>query len=443
MMVGLNSIRQLRNIGKGHTEFAMKIKDWDSNLKIRLAGEATFNIILWSFFPFLTMTFADSFGKGWTGALMMLSQALSVVANLFGGYCADRFGRKKMMIAASCGQAFGYGLFALASASFVDRPSLGFAGFAVASIASSFYYPASQAMVADVVPDEHRPGVFAVFYTATNIAVVVGPLIGSAFYLNYPSSVLGAASAICAVFALLLLRTLRETLPPDIASRIRERSSGPRYRILTNQLREYRVIVSDRVFLLFIVAGVLLSQTFMQLDLLFPLFLKETVPLATVFSWGDWSLKLTGEKLFGVIVSENGLLVALFTVAVTRWMVRFRDRYVFVGGALFYALGIWMFGQMSTFWGFTAAIAVFTLAELMSAGPHQAFVSRIAPDHMRGQYFAASSLRYTLGRTIAPLSVPLSAWIGFPMTFGLLAALAVLSAALYRLMFNRHERAGA
>ncbi|MGI8314525.1 hypothetical protein [Halobacillus mangrovi] len=34
-------------------------------------------------------------------------------------------------------------------------------------------------MVADVVPEKERADVFAVFYTSINIAVVIGPLIGS------------------------------------------------------------------------------------------------------------------------------------------------------------------------------------------------------------------------------------------------------------------------
>jgi hypothetical protein len=29
---------------------------------------------------------------------------------------------------------------------------------------------------------------------------------------------------------------------------------------------------------------------------------------------------------------------------------------------------------------------------------------------MRGQYFAAASLRFTIGKTIAPISIPLSVW---------------------------------
>ncbi|CAN7729659.1 MDR family MFS transporter [Paenibacillus sp. LjRoot56] len=418
----------------------MKMRDWDINLKIRLGGETAFNVIFWAFFPFLSIYFANSFGKGWTGILLVLSQALSVFGNLLGGYSADRFGRKRMMVIAALGQAVGYGIFALAASPWLAMPVMSFIGFSFASFCGSLYWPASQAMVADVVDEEHRSSVFAIFYTTANMAVVVGPLLGSLLYKDNPYLVLAAAAVVCVLLALMMSRRLHETLPKQLADRHRAQADTPWYHAIAVQLRDYKIIATDRVFLLFVIAGVLLSQTFMQLDLLFPVFLEETMPLTTIFSYHDWDLQLTGKQLFGLIVSENGLFVAIFTVIVTKWMLMYRDRYVFIGGALFYALGMVMFCQMSTFWGLTIAIAVFTLAELMSAGPQQAFVSRLAPDHIRGQYFAASSLRYTLGRTIAPLSIPISSWIGFTWTFILLAALAVLSAAIYNMMFNQYDK---
>ncbi|WP_435165235.1 MDR family MFS transporter [Paenibacillus glycanilyticus] len=417
----------------------MRIRDWDRNLKIRLLGETCFNVIFWVFYPYLSIYFAQSFGKSWTGILLILSQALSVLVNLFGGYFADRLGRKKVMVFAASGQAVGYGIFAFSATPWLDAPAIGFIGFGLASLCGTLYWPASQAMVADVVPEEHRSGVFAVFYTAVNMAVVIGPLIGATFFLDSPSIILFAACAVCLLVAVLLASFTRETLSADM---LKEKRSGsePWHKAVAAQLRDYKVIASDRVFLLFIIAGVLLAQTFMQLDLLFPVFLKETIDSTTILTYGNWSFQLSGEKLFGLIVSENGLFVALFTVAVTKWMLQFRDRFVFIGSALLYAAGIAMFGQMSTFWGLTAAIVVFTLAELMTAGPHQTFVSRLAPEHMRGQYFAASSLRFTIGRTLAPISIPLSEWIGYDGTFALLTLLAVLSAVIYYRMFNQFDK---
>lgn len=36
-------------------EIKMKWKDWDRNLKIRLFGEGTMNVLFWAFFPFMTI----------------------------------------------------------------------------------------------------------------------------------------------------------------------------------------------------------------------------------------------------------------------------------------------------------------------------------------------------------------------------------------------------
>lgn len=99
-----------------------------------------------------------------------------------------------------------------------------------------------------------------------------------------------------------------------------------------------------------------------------------------------------------------------------------------------------MFGLSSSVWFFIAAMAVFTFAELMTAGIQQSFVSKLAPDHMRGQYFAAASLRFTIARTIAPLSITLSLYAGYNWTFIILSLLALISAGLFYIMFERFEK---
>jgi DHA1 family multidrug resistance protein B-like MFS transporter len=100
-----------------------------------------------------------------------------------------------------------------------------------------------------------------------------------------------------------------------------------------------------------------------------------------------------------------------------------------------------LFSQAGSVWSLAGVMGVFTLAELMCVGPQQMFVTRIAPERMRGQYFAASSLRFTLGRTLAPLSIPLCGWIGFGWTFGLLALLAAAAAVVYKIMFDWYDDA--
>jgi MFS transporter, DHA1 family, multidrug resistance protein B len=413
----------------------MRIRDWDYNLKIRLFGEALMNITFWMFFPFLTIYFADAFGKEQAGLFLIISQVFSVLANLMGGYCADRFGRKTMMVLSAFGQGLAFIIFAFSNSPWLDLPILGFICFSFAGVFSAFYWPASQAMVADVVDEKDRSSVFAIFYTSINIAVVIGPILGAIFYVQYPFEVLLVAGIVCMLLSLLLAKQIRETAP--VFQTESNEASGKWYYAIIKQIQDYRIIMKDSTFLLFIIAGVLVAITFMQLDMIIPVYITDMVHHQEMIKLGDWSLSLNGEQAFGVILSENGLLVALFTISVTKWMGKYLERNVFILSSIIYGLSIITFGLSGSIWVFIVAMGLFTFAELMTAGIQQTFVSKIAPEHMRGQYFAAASLRYTIGRTIAPIAIPMSLWFGYPITFAILGALAVFSGALYYLMFQK------
>ncbi|EPZ39415.1 major facilitator superfamily permease [Anoxybacillus ayderensis] len=409
----------------------MRIRDWDRNLRIRLIGESLVGVTFWMIFPFIAIYFSEIFGKEKTGVLLVISQLFSVIANLLGGYLADRFGRKKMMVFAACGQALAFLLFALVNSPLFSSPLMGFICFALVGVCGSLYWPASQAMVADVVSEKDQSSVFAVFYTVNNVMVVIGPLLGGIFYPEHRFFLFLIAGTFCGIVAIVLSIYLEETAP------IWRKTTGTWYMFFVEQLNNYRLIAKDRTFLLFIVAGILVAQTFMQLDILIPVYVKDVVSQQTLFSIGQWSFSLSGEKAFSVLIAENGLLVALFTVAVTKWMENYKEKWVFVFSSLFYGIAIFLFGQTTSLWMMIFLIALFTLAELMTVGLQQTFVAKLAPEHMRGQYFAAASLRFTLGRMMAPLALTLP--FAYHWTFFILTLLAVCSAWLYAIMFRAME----
>ncbi|MDR7071139.1 MDR family MFS transporter [Fictibacillus barbaricus] len=420
----------------------MKWKDWDTNIKVRLIGEFFVNLLFWMFFPFMAIYFSDELGKETAGILLVLSQIVGVITNLVGGYCADRYGRKKMMVISAWGQAVTFVFFVAANSPWLDSPVLTFIAFSALGLFGSLYWPASHAMIADVVEEKNRSEVFAVFYTSINISVVFGPILGSIFFFSYRFELLLACLLVSIVLAFVLAKYIRETVP--VKKEILEQVGTEKKwnEAVWAQLKDYRVIASDKLFLLFVLAGILVAQTFMQMDLLLAVYTTEKVPEQTLIALGNWDFSLTGEKVFGYLISLNGLLVALCTVWIAKWMNRFNEGRVFILSTMLYGVSMLVFGGTTIMWVLFGAMVIFTTAELMVVGIQESFISKLAPENMRGQYFAAAGLRFSIGRTIAPITIPLTMWIGFHNTFYLLFLLALISAGIYFIMFRAFEKKG-
>lgn len=418
----------------------MRIKDWDRNLKIRLLGEGMMNILFWMFFPFMAIYFSESFGKGMAGLLLVLSQVVAVVANLVGGYCADQYGRKKMMFISAVGQGLTFVVFAFANSPWLVSPMLTFISFSILGVFGSLYWPASHAMVADVVAEKDRNTVFAVFYTALNISVVVGPILGGLFFFQHRFPLLLIACIVSFAVAALIATYVRETAPEKREKNLVSDSSVKWTRFIWDQLQDYRIIVKDKVFLLFILAGILVAQTFMQMDLLIAVYLSEEVPDQPVLTFFNTVITADGNRIFSWLISENGLLVALLTVFMTTKMSKFNERNVFIFSCMIYAVSMILFGHVTSVWLLAIAMLVFTMGELMVVGIQEGFVSRLAPENMRGQYFAAASLRFTIGRTLAPAAIPLTALLGFQWTFYLISFLAIIAGVIYYVMFDMRNK---
>ncbi|TCS83698.1 MDR family MFS transporter [Tepidibacillus fermentans] len=400
----------------------MNLKHWDLNLRVRIIAETINSILFWMFFPFMTLYFIDQFGEQLTGTLMIIPPILGVIANLFGGSAADRFGRKRMMVFSLGVQAIALFIFAFSFSPWVDY--LIFIGI---SMMGSIYHPASMAMVADLVPLEERRPIFAAFYTAVNLGVVIGPIIGSFFFFNYRQYMILISSMITFMIFIVMVKVLRETLPLTAKDSTKGRN-------LTAQLKNYMVIFTDRVFFLYMVAGILISQVFMQMDLYLGVYLKKYVP-SQVMNLGFWEIQVTGEKLFGWMISENGLLVVLFTVWVSQKIKAWSDEKALIISSLLFGLSYWLIAFTTNVWILIGLMALFTLAELIRTPVIQNFITEMAPEDQRGQYLGASSLQFTIGRAIAPLAVTLAGFFQPRIILSGIFILSIISALLYKWMF--------
>jgi MFS family permease len=149
----------------------------------------------------------------------------------------------------------------------------------------------------------------------------------------------------------------------------------------------------------------------------FMIFLIASTAVAFMYaqSHSGFALEVAGRglssRVYGMLLALNAFLVLLFEMPLSAWTRRKRRRPVIAVGWALIGLG---FGL--TPWGHGVAwlaltVTIWTLGEILSAPVGAAYVSEVAPDHMRGRYMGTWTMTWGLGFVLGPsLGGQLFAW---------------------------------
>jgi len=329
-------------------------------------------------FPFFSLYITKRFGVGMTqvGLLFGLFSIASVAGSMLGGALTDRLGRKGMVI-------FGLVVSGLTSLlmGVVGSIELFFGAVLILGTFANIGGPAQQAMVADLLPEKKRAQGFGVLRVVANLAVAIGPAIGG-FLAGRSYLLLFICDAVASVItAGIVYLAMQETRPAPC--------EGAPEQTIAQTFGGYLDVLRDNTFLLFIGACVLMTLVAMQMNLTLPVYLRDTHSIP--------------EQGFGYILSLNAAMVVLFQFPISRRISKYRPLMVMVGGMLLYTIGFAMYGFVSTYILFLAAIAVLTVGEMMTAPTAQALASQFAPDHMRGRYLAVFGFTWVIPMAVGPL----------------------------------------
>lgn len=406
----------------------MKWLSWDRNLKTRLIGETLFNTLFWMYFPFMAIYYSDAFGKTIGGMLMAIVPLMGMIGNLFGGYLADRLGRRPVMLLGTIIQVVMFAIFALSNSHWINY--LSYIGI---GIGGSIYRPASSAMIADLVLEKDRRIVFATFVTANNIGAVFGPVLGAIFFFHYRSQLLWTCTIVTLIYFIVIYFIIRETLPEASKNDGNKNSLS---RIFKEQWNNYIKIFSDKIFTFYIFAGILIMIAFMQLDLYLALYVKEFVPTQSLFLWNNGSFSLSNTEIFGWMMGLNGILFVLCSLPVAKCFENWSDRNILIISNVLFGTGMFLIGLTTNIWLLFGFMTILTLGELIRSPVVHSFVSKYAPKNSRGQYMAASNLQFTIGRCIAPIMIVFSTWLSPIVVFGIILLCSLVSAVFYVKVFR-------
>ncbi|MEU8528444.1 MULTISPECIES: MFS transporter [Streptomyces] len=336
-------------------------------------------------FTVLYFTTTTSLSLGSIGAALSLGQLVALPAPVVAGLLIDRFGARKVVVAANLVSACGFCAFL-----FADTVGEIVAVQFVVQAGSALYWTSSRGLVLLA----SRPGDQARWFGFIGALRNIGGGFGAA------AASLAIALDTGGVRLLVLVNALTFVVAAGLIAGWRPpagAAEGPRANRSTageGAGGGYGAVLRDRRYLRLVLANLAFVLAAAVLPVLLAVYITEVLHAA---AW------LAGACLVG-----NMVLVALVQTLVTRVTEHRRPRRVLALAAVANAAAFAVFGLLLAVpgWvvaaGLLPAMALFTLAEMLSMPPSSELSASLAPEHIRGRYLGVFQLSWTVGNTIAP-----------------------------------------
>jgi predicted MFS family arabinose efflux permease len=331
-------------------------------------------------FPFIVIYLHNVRGISFAEAGLAL--AIGGVAALFAGVgsgtLVDRVGGRNTLLLGLVLQATAFALFPL-----IREPWHAFALLSVEGAGTACFWPGQSTLLSRLAPAEDRHSAFSVQRITMNLGLGLGGLIGGLIATTAdPASFTKLFLLDAATFFVFVgvLSTIRE---PAVRDEQEQAAGG------------YRAVVRDRNFL-----GLL------GLNILFVAVGYEVFALLAPFAKNYAGVS---ERWVGIIYLANTLAVVLVQLPVAK-LVEGRRRMLALAlmNAIWAVASLVVLAASGLLSGTAAALvivtagAVFGVGETLQAPTQPPLVADLAPDRLRGRYFALGSMSWSVGGILGP-----------------------------------------
>jgi DNA-binding PadR family transcriptional regulator/predicted MFS family arabinose efflux permease len=332
----------------------------------------TFVLRLGSFvFPFLALYLTKNGLSVTEAGLAITGYGVgAMLAQLSGGLLTDRIGRRNA-IAISMITSAAMVLLLLQARSLPAVLII----VVVYAFFAELHRPASGALIADLIPPEHRVAAYAFNRLLFNLSFAIGLAIGGLLAEEHFRELFIADAATSVAFGVISLVALphgtRTTKEQD-----REIGSAR------------AAILADKGFLLVLGAILAGGLVYAQGYSTFPLWVRD---------------RGFPERVYGFLQGSNGILVVVFELGVTAIAMRHPRTRMIALGVLLTGLGYGGFGLLLSGVGMAVAVAVWSFGAMFGSPSTAAFIADRAPAHLRGRYQSSLGITYALAFTIGPI----------------------------------------
>lgn len=279
-------------------------------------------------------------------------------------------------------------MFAVSNSPWFDWPYITLMFFVVNNACSGLYSPASEAMLLDVSSPEERKYMYSVIYWITNLSTALGGMIGAYFFEEYLFELFIFLSLSSIVTTIITIFFITETYSPKVGefnSEIRSNKLMEYKGILKN----YRKVLGDRLFILFVLSSMLLFSLESHLTNFIAVRLENEIGNITLY---PFDMELNGVKLLGLLRTENTILVVIFSLIATLIIRRYNDkRLIFIGFSM-YILGYGILSFSNNPWILLIVMIFIVIGEVVAFPVQQSYLGNIVPNNLRSTYLALNRI---------------------------------------------------
>ena len=338
------------------------------------------------------------FTQGQRGVMQAVATALLYLIPILGGAIADRFGYRKVLLAAFVTLASGY--FAMGS---THAYGAVFMAFLLVAVGGAIFKPIIVATISKTTTKETDTLGYGIFYMIVNIGGFIGPFFASKLRDIEWSYVFIMCTAVI-LLNLVLLYFYKE--PKNENAETGEKLGQALKKILLNSV----LVLKDWKFVLFLAIIVGMWTMYMQLFFTLPVFITQWIDTSDVYNSSGFLAGLIGttENGIGIIRPEMMINIPAFTIILFQLFMSNRLKNIrpvtsMVFGIAVIAVG---FGQMAfqtMGWYIALGTVILAFGEMASSPRIQEYISRIAPREKVALYMGYSFLPVAGGNFIGGL----------------------------------------
>jgi MFS family permease len=320
--------------------------------------------------------------------LALGSASISGVAGrLISGNYADRWGRKPVLLLSTVVLAIACFIFAITQ----DFVTL-VVGCLVQGLGLGLYWPANEAIVADLSVGEERRFAYAVTRLADNVGMGLGIIAGGLLISStgaYRNLFIIDGVSFCCFFV---------TIAFGIQETLQAAKKSVRF------ISGYATALRDRRLLVYVIVNIILTVYISQTQTTLPLYFSSFVPQAGARGFNP--------QVISTLFTGHLLMTIACQLPILKFLRRLSHaRSLMISGG-FWAVGfacITITGTSNSYqliWA-SLGLGLFALAIVAYTPTASALIADLAPSSLRGVYTSINSLCWAAGYAIGP---PLGGW---------------------------------